>query len=140
MFGGNLRRLIEARAFEHVKTRYPFLGFSERPIRCEDLAVPFANGDGLVHAGQAIAGDSERGGSRPPEWQRPEADGRAGRQSPMRLHVVVGPRDHGASGPGGSSVDLTIGVSMFVGPPRSSQICWPANCGTEIARLTILAG
>src|SRR5262249_12818823 len=74
------------------------------------------------------------------EWQRPEADGRAGRQSPIRLHVVVGPRDHGASGPGRSSVDLTIGVSMFVGPARSSQICWPANYGTEIAKLTILAG
>src|SRR5713101_8086917 len=56
------------------------------------------------------------------------------------ISVNAGPRDHGASGPGRSSVDLTIGVWIFVGPPGSSQICWSANCGIENAGLTILAG
>src|SRR4029077_19022063 len=59
MFRGHLYRLVEARAFDHVKAAYPFLGLGERPIRCQDLAVSFANGDRLIWPGQTVAGDSD---------------------------------------------------------------------------------
>src|SRR5882672_7883914 len=39
MFRGYLYRFIKACAFNHVKTRYPLLGFGEWPVRFQDLAV-----------------------------------------------------------------------------------------------------
>ena len=59
MFRAYLYRLIKACAFNHVKTRYPLLGFGEWPIRFPDPAVSFANGDCLIHPGQTVARKSD---------------------------------------------------------------------------------
>ncbi len=58
MFRGYLYRFINAFAFNHVKTHYPLLGFGEWPIRFEDLAISFANGDCLIHTRQTVARNS----------------------------------------------------------------------------------
>src|SRR6266700_925263 len=59
MFRGYLDRLITVCAFNHVKTRYPLLGFGEWPIRFQDLAVSCANRECLIQPGQTVARDSD---------------------------------------------------------------------------------
>src|SRR5260370_6171149 len=59
MLPGYLYRFIKARAFNHVKTHYPLLGFGERPVGFQDLAVSFSNGNCLIHSGQTIAENSD---------------------------------------------------------------------------------
>ena len=59
MFCGDLYRLVKTRAFNHVETGNPLFGFGEWPIRFQDLAVSFANGDGLIHPDETVTGDSD---------------------------------------------------------------------------------